>query len=127
MDKINYDLDENGFIIGYSIVPFDENKDYMELEYIPKDIFIKLNSECISNYKVVNGKLIKAINPKMEELKKQALRKERSKLFKEYIDRGKLWYDTLTEVQLKELETWREKWLNVTDTFIKPEMPYWLK
>lgn len=43
------------------------------------------------------------------------------------INRGKLWYDKLTEFQLGELNKWYQEWLNVTDTLIKPIKPSWLK
>lgn len=43
------------------------------------------------------------------------------------INRGQLWYDTLTEEQQKELDKWYKEWLNVTETKIIPEKPEWLK
>lgn len=43
------------------------------------------------------------------------------------INRGQLWYDTLTDWQLEELDGWYKAWLNITDTKIIPERPTWLK
>lgn len=43
------------------------------------------------------------------------------------INRGKLWYDNLAEEQLVELQSWYNKWLNVTETKIIPEKPSWIK
>lgn len=43
------------------------------------------------------------------------------------INRGKLWYDNLTEEQLVELNTWYNAWLNVTETRFVPEKPNWIK
>lgn len=43
------------------------------------------------------------------------------------INRGKLWYDNLTQEQLEELNKWYTEWLNVTDTLIEPVKPSWLK
>lgn len=43
------------------------------------------------------------------------------------INRGKLWYDNLSEEQLSELDKWYREWLNVTDTLVVPEKPIWLK
>ncbi len=43
------------------------------------------------------------------------------------INRGKLWYDKLTEQQKKELQEWYEAWLDVTDTLTKPAKPDWIK
>lgn len=43
------------------------------------------------------------------------------------INRGQLWYDTLTDWQFEELDEWYKAWLNITDTKIIPERPTWLK
>lgn len=43
------------------------------------------------------------------------------------VNRGKLWYNKLTDFQLEELDKWYQDWLNVTDTLIKPKKPEWLK
>ena len=42
------------------------------------------------------------------------------------INRGKLWYDKLTEEQHEELNIWYHEWLDVTETKIIPERPLWL-
>ena len=43
------------------------------------------------------------------------------------INRGQLWYDTLTEKQQLELKKWYQLWLDVTQTEQIPEKPSWLK
>lgn len=43
------------------------------------------------------------------------------------INRGQIWYDTLTEEQKEELKEWYQLWLDVTETKIVPERPIWLK
>lgn len=43
------------------------------------------------------------------------------------INRGKPWYDRLTEEQRAELDAWYGKWLDITETKIIPERPSWLK
>lgn len=43
------------------------------------------------------------------------------------INRGQLWYDTLTEEQLADLQAWYKAWLDVTETKTIPEKPTWLK
>lgn len=43
------------------------------------------------------------------------------------INRGQLWYNSLTEEQLAELQVWYKAWLDVTETKITPEKPSWLK
>lgn len=43
------------------------------------------------------------------------------------VNRGVLWYNTLTEEQRLELDVWYKKWLDVTETMVIPEKPSWLK
>lgn len=43
------------------------------------------------------------------------------------INRGQLWYNTLTEQQKIELNDWYLAWLDVTETRIIPQKPQWLK
>ena len=42
------------------------------------------------------------------------------------VNRGILWYNKLTKEQLKELEEWYQKWLDVTVTMQKPKTPNWI-
>lgn len=42
------------------------------------------------------------------------------------INRGFLWYERLTQEQLNELETWYQKWLDVTITGEIPVPPNWI-
>ena len=59
--------------------------------------------------------------------KKQAeLRKKRNYQCFQIINRGKLWYERLNQEQLKELEEWYQKWLDVTVTLQEPQKPNWL-
>jgi len=59
-----------------------------------------------------------------EEIKYLRLRRERECFI--YINRGDLWYQTLTPEQKIELNNWYMEWLNVTETLIIPEKPSWL-
>lgn len=43
-----------------------------------------------------------------------------------YINRGELWYDSLTQEQRIELSVWYHAWLDVTETRIIPTKPSWL-
>ena len=42
------------------------------------------------------------------------------------INRGVLWYNTLTEQQRLELDAWYKEWLDVTETLVIPTKPSWL-
>lgn len=55
-----------------------------------------------------------------------ALRKEREKECFSVINRGKLWYNLLTDEQVAELRDWYLAWLNVTETRSIPKKPKWL-
>ena len=57
----------------------------------------------------------------------QELRQQREVECFLIINRGQLWYSTLTEEQLLELNTWYNAWLDVTETKIIPEKPSWIK
>lgn len=60
------------------------------------------------------------------ELKQRELRNRRAYECFQYINRGKLWYDNLSESKLKELQDWYQKWLDVTITLQPPERLKWL-
>jgi hypothetical protein len=65
-----------------------------------------------------------------EELKENKLNQLRMKRENEcfyIINRGSLWYDTLTDEQVEELKKWYRNWLDCTETLEIPEKPEWLK
>lgn len=82
------------------------------------------------SYRVKDGRLFfdeeKAVVIQTEEENEQ-LRVERDKECFAIINRGWLWYDTLSEKQTKELRKWYQDWLDVTATRRKPDRPSWLK
>ena len=55
------------------------------------------------------------------------LRRQREKECFPIINRGQLWYSTLTAVQYSELQVWYQAWLDVTETLVVPEKPGWLE
>lgn len=81
-------------------------------------------------YRIKDGALFfdedKASAIQTEEENEQ-LRVERDKECFTVINRGWLWYDTLSEKQTKELRKWYQDWLDVTETRKKPDRPSWLK
>lgn len=54
------------------------------------------------------------------------LRERRKKECFTVINRGKLWYDRLTLEQYRELKAWYQAWLDVTETLVSPQEPYWI-
>ena len=64
--------------------------------------------------------------PTLEEVLEN-LRLQRNEECFSVINRGQLWYETLTVLQKEELRTWYQAWLNVTETRIIPIKPLWLR
>ena len=61
------------------------------------------------------------------EIKQINLRTLRERDCFPIINRGQLWYQTLTEDQLIELNKWYKDWLDVTKTLVIPTKPSWLE
>ena len=60
------------------------------------------------------------------DINKKELRQLRSKVCFSVINRGKLWYERLTNEQQGELRAWYQAWLDVTDTSNIPRTPEWI-
>ena len=60
------------------------------------------------------------------EAHKQYLRERREIECFAIADRA-CWYDSLTNEQKKEVQMWRNAWLDVTQTLIIPTKPSWIK
>lgn len=54
------------------------------------------------------------------------LRESRSQKCFIVINRGQVWYNTLTDEQRQELQEWYQAWLDATYTLVEPETPEWL-
>lgn len=62
-----------------------------------------------------------------QEEEKNSLRSKRNAVCFSVINRGELWYESLTEEQKTELRLWYRAWLDVTVSMQEPSMPVWLK
>ena len=69
---------------------------------------------------------IEKYNARKLNAKKDTLRSQRETECFSIINRGQLWYDTLTESQKAELKEWYIAWLDVTDTLVVPNKPDWI-
>lgn len=116
--------DENGFITAYALVGALVNG--IEVK-APADI--QHFEQHYGAYTVEDGTLV-FDGKKDTDLQEQAeitdLRSRREKECFPYVNRGQLWYATLTVKQLAELSTWYKAWLQVTTTKQVPERPAWL-
>jgi len=63
----------------------------------------------------------------LKEIKLNNLRARRETECFPIINRGILWYDSLTSEQTQELNTWYQAWLDVTETLEIPQKPIWIK
>lgn len=56
----------------------------------------------------------------------QQLRQERVDVCFPIVNRGKLWYDSLSDEKLAQLQTWYLQWLDAPQTKIRPKDLEWL-
>ncbi|MDO5151735.1 MAG: hypothetical protein Q4D50_00025 [Eubacteriales bacterium] len=118
-------LDDSGFITSFALE--GEITDGIELPD-PEDIdhFI----EHWQSYKAQDGKALfdeEQDTAHQEESEKETLRQRRQTECFTFVNRGQLWYATLSIKQLAELTAWYTAWLKVTETKTIPEKPEWLE
>lgn len=97
----------------YNFTKIEIDTEYCDCERVDFDDDLKFNVEKYNERKK-NNRLID-------------LRLQRENECFPIINRGLLWYDTLTEKQQLELKKWYQLWLDVTQTEQIPEKPSWLK
>lgn len=117
-------LDDKGFIQSYALIgdlvggidlPDPENIDHFAAHF--------------TAYRVRDGNA--AFDAEQETaLQNEAvladLRTRRETECFSVINRGQLWYESITIPQLLELRQWYKDWLAVTETKVVPEKPTWL-
>lgn len=117
-------LDEQNYVVSYALE--GELLDAVEASE-PNDL--SHFEEHFTAYQVRDGTLVFDVAraaAERDEAAKDAYRKRREIECFPVINRGPLWYDTLTEEQLSELKTWYRAWLDGTNTQTIPEKPEWL-
>lgn len=62
-----------------------------------------------------------------EETLRETLRQNRACICFPVVNRGQVWYNSLSEEQKNELESWYQAWLDAPETLNPPETPKWLK
>ena len=93
---------------------------YEDLEKIDQTNGTKcfdLENNCVVDYDNTIDKIIERRNE---------LRARRQSICFPIINRGQLWYDTLTKLQKEELSSWYQNWLDVTVTLEEPVVPEFL-
>ena len=84
-------------------------------------------------YHIVNGQVI--LGSSEAQILEELRSRRESECFS-YVNRGALWYNTLTSEQQLELDTWYKAWLNVPQVYLEtkptnietiiPQKPSWL-
>ncbi len=120
-------IDAQGFVLSYAIVGNIEGGFEVEL---PSNFDYEAFQNSPHCYKYENGTLVKdevKANALLKETEKCKLRQLRKIECFPIINRGQLWYSALSAERVDELNAWYTAWLDVTETYIIPEKPDWLK
>lgn len=118
-------LNDKGFIHSYALVG-----DLVDGIEIPDPEDILHFAEHFAAYKVSDG--VAAFDADQDtaiqtEATVEEYRARRERECFTVINRGQLWYETISLTQLLELRKWYKAWLNVTETMVVPEKPAWLE
>lgn len=109
-------------IIYFPLTNKKENKThyFIEIVEIPQDW-----KYCfyIDNKIVLDEEL--KMSSMLEEIKNNIREHRNLKCFP-IINRGQLWYDSLSEMQIEELRVWYQAWLDAPSTLEEPAMPDWI-
>lgn len=115
---------KDGYVYSYAIVG-----DLLNSIEVKAPTDMKSFETNFQAYKYSDGKLV-LDEQKLQDLtydeKIEELRQRREVECFPIINRGKLWYDSLTPYQISELNEWYNAWLQVTETLKAPEKPEWL-
>lgn len=124
--KLTYDA-ATGAVIGLHLS--DDTLNGKPYIFFPDSMSVD-DLNCVEEgmeWVVLSGVLQKRKIVYTQEEKLEMLRFQREKECFPYINRGTLWYNTLTDFQKQELAVWYRAWLDVTVTLIPPVKPIWLK
>ena len=97
--------------------------------YLEKPI---IGEHGLYNYQYINGRIVeKDLTSEIAELEEKRrvedIRRRREEECFSIINRGNLWYDTLTDEQKAELRVWYHAWLDAPQTMAIPTKPTWLE
>lgn len=118
-------LNDKGFIHSFALVG-----DLVDGIEVPDPEDIEHFTDHFAAYKVQNG--VAAYDDAQNTAIRTAAaadeyRARREKECFAVINRGQLWYEGISMVQLLELRKWYKAWLDVTETMVVPEKPAWLE
>lgn len=111
-------LEENddiyGFLIEEDVLSFCHNH-----PRLTEGGYFLLDNEIVEN--------VEETQKCLANHEKMRLRELREKECFAIVNRGQLWYASLTVTQMLELTNWYKAWLDVTDTLTPPQKPEWLE
>ena len=116
-------LDANGYVHEFAIIGTVKNGIEATCEDMETFLQNPRSHYCINNILYFDSSKAAQIS---DEWVLSDLRRQREIQCFSVINRGKLWYDKLTESQLEELDAWYNAWLDVTETKTIPEKPIWI-
>ena len=132
-NKIYARTNENGIVIHFFSEAFeiptekDVCVDSTNIERHGAQKYSVVDENGFYNYEIKDGVLSE--RDKTEDAaaeKKNEIRSHRLTQCFPIINRGKFWYDKLTEEQNTELSAWYQAWLDAPETGSEPEKPSWL-
>ena len=116
-------FDENGYVNGWCMVGDNGGE-----EYDPPEDFDSFLDH-FNVFRQADGKLVRDTEKEEAdqlEAELAILRERREKECFSVVNRGWIWYSSLTLAQWRELRTWYLAWLSVTNTKEIPERPSWI-
>ena len=116
-------FDENGYVSGWCMVGDNGGEEYDS----PEDFDSFLDRFDV--FKLVDGKLVRDAEKEesdRRETELASLRERREAECFSVVNRGWIWYSSLTLAQWRELRTWYLAWLKVTETGAIPDRPTWI-
>lgn len=115
-------LDDNDYLIGFCFSNDVNGAKSIDITEEQRQTFYNRIHD-VDKFKYVNGELVLE-----RDFQKYAeyLRDIRKVRCFDIINRGKFWYNKLSEEQIVELNAWYQAWLDVTNTYVIPKTPSWL-
>lgn len=120
-------LNEKGFVLSFAFI--GNLVDSVEVPDPDPDEMDRF-MEKFYCYQLCNGKLVFSDDAYeaqlLEELQTEYRQRREAECFS-IINRGQLWYETLTDPRKAELREWYLAWLDGTPTQAVPDRPAWLE
>lgn len=117
-------FDDRGFVLSFAFIG-----DLVGGTELPDPEDFDLFMHKFYAFQLVDGKLVynetEYETHLTEELKAEYRKRRETECFA-VVNRGQLWYETITLQQILELRAWYKAWLNVTETMVVPDKPSWL-